>query len=96
MGFGFPAGMRLVNAIDARPTPWFWAVNGASGVLAASLAVATSIAFSINTSLWIGAACYLRSLPSASRSPLCRGRPSISHASVHALDASLASALRGR
>jgi hypothetical protein len=21
MGFGFPTGMRLVNAIDSRPTP---------------------------------------------------------------------------
>jgi hypothetical protein len=63
MGFGFPTGMRLVNAIDSRPTPWFWAINGASGVLAASLAVGTSIAFSINTSLWIGAACYLLLTP---------------------------------
>ena len=63
MGFGFPTGMRLVNAIDSRPTPWFWAINGASGVLAASVAVGTSIAFSINTSLWIGAACYLLVAP---------------------------------
>lgn len=59
MGFGFPTGMRLVNAIDSRPTPWFWAINGAAGVLAASLSVGVSIAFSINVSLWIGAACYL-------------------------------------
>ena len=59
MGFGFPTGMRLVNAIDGRPTPWFWAVNGAAGVLTAGLAVATSIALSINVSLWTGAACYL-------------------------------------
>jgi hypothetical protein len=59
MGFGFPTGMRLVNAIDTRPTPWFWAVNGSAGVLAAGLAVATSIALSINASLWTGAACYL-------------------------------------
>jgi spermidine synthase len=59
MGFGFPTGMRLVNAIDTRPTPWFWAVNGAAGVLAASVAVATSISFSINASLWVGATCYL-------------------------------------
>ena len=50
MSFGFPTGMRLVNAIDRRPTPWFWAVNGAGGVLAASVAVGTSIAFSINAS----------------------------------------------
>jgi hypothetical protein len=59
MGFGFPTGMRLVSAIDSRPTPWFWAINGASGVLAASIAVAVSIAFSINVSVWIGAVCYL-------------------------------------
>jgi hypothetical protein len=25
MGFGFPTGMRLVSAISAGPTPWFWA-----------------------------------------------------------------------
>ncbi len=58
MGFGFPTGMRLSNAIDPRPAPWFWAVNGAAGVLAASVAVGISIAVSINASLWIGAACY--------------------------------------
>jgi hypothetical protein len=59
MGFGFPTGMRLVTAVDGRPTPWFWAINGAAGVLAAGIAVAVSIAFSINASIWLGAACYL-------------------------------------
>jgi hypothetical protein len=59
MGFGFPTGMELVNAIDRRATPWFWAVNGAAGVLAAGLAVALSIAFSISVTLWVGAGCYL-------------------------------------
>jgi len=70
MGFGFPTGLRLVERIDARSTPWFWAVNGAAGVLAASLAVATSISFSINVSLWLGAACYLLLAPVAMA--LCR------------------------
>jgi hypothetical protein len=65
MGFGFPAGMQLVNASDSRPTPWFWAVNGAAGVFGASLAVFTSIAFSINVTLWLGAACYLLLAPAA-------------------------------
>ena len=51
--------MRLVNGVDARPTPWFWAINGAAGVLAASIAVVVSIAFSISASIWTGAACYL-------------------------------------
>ncbi len=51
--------MALVNAIDTRPTPWFWAINGAAGVLAASIAVAVNIAFSISTSIWLSAICYL-------------------------------------
>jgi hypothetical protein len=63
MGFGFPTGMRLVNAIDTRPTPWFWAINGSAGVLAAGTAVATSVAFSIDVSLWVGASCYLLLAP---------------------------------
>jgi SAM-dependent methyltransferase len=59
MGFGFPTGMRLVSAISTGPTPWFWGINGAAGVLAASVAIVTSISFSIDTTLQIGAACYL-------------------------------------
>src|SRR5213078_2289284 len=59
MGFGFPTGMRLVSAISTGPTPWFWGINGAAGVMAASVAVVTSIAFSIDTTLRIGATCYL-------------------------------------
>jgi SAM-dependent methyltransferase len=59
MGFGFPTGMRLVSRIDQGPTPWFWGINGAAGVLAAGVAVLTSIAFSIDTTLRIGAVCYL-------------------------------------
>jgi hypothetical protein len=59
MGFGFPTGMEIINTIDSRPTPWFWAVNGAAGVLAAGIAVTISIYSSITTTLWCGAACYL-------------------------------------
>src|SRR5262245_39364388 len=59
LGFGFPSGMRFINDIDPRPTPWFWAINGAAGVLAASVAVALNITFSINVSIWLGAACYV-------------------------------------
>jgi hypothetical protein len=59
MGFGFPTGMEIVNAIDSRPTPWFWAVNGAAGVLAAGIAVLVSIHATISTTLWCGAVCYL-------------------------------------
>ena len=59
MGFGFPTGMRLARAIDGRPTPWFWGINGAAGVLASALAVAASIAFGIHVTLTLGAVCYL-------------------------------------
>ena len=67
MGFAFPTGLRLVNAIDRRPTPWFWAVNGAAGVLGAGLAVAISIEFSISITFLVGAACYLVLAPIATR-----------------------------
>ena len=63
LGFGFPTGMRLVSAIDRRPTPWFWGVNGAAGTLASTVAVASSIAFGIGTTLTIGAACYVLLIP---------------------------------
>jgi hypothetical protein len=65
MGFAFPTGMEIVNAIDSRPTPWFWAVNGAAGVLAAGIAVIVSIQSTISTTLWCGAACYLLLAPIA-------------------------------
>jgi len=59
MGFGFPTGMSIVNGIDPRPTPWFWAVNGGAGVLASGLAVTISIELSISATLWCGAVSYL-------------------------------------
>ena len=63
LGFGFPTGMKLVSAIDRRPTPWFWGVNGAAGTLASTVAVASSIAFGIGTTLTIGATCYVLLIP---------------------------------
>jgi len=63
MGFGFPTGLRLISAIDRRPTPWFWGINGAAGVLASIVAVATSIGFGIRTTLTVGAICYLLLIP---------------------------------
>jgi hypothetical protein len=65
MGFGFPTGMRLVSALDTGPTPWFWGINGAAGVLAASGAVVISITFSIDATLTISGLCYLGLLPFA-------------------------------
>ena len=63
MGFGFPTGMRIVSAIDRKPTPWFWGINGAAGVLASVVAVSTSIAVGISGTLTIGAICYFLLIP---------------------------------
>ena len=76
MGFGFPTGMRLVSAINTGPMPWFWGINGAASVLAASVAVVTGIAFSIDTTLRIGAACYLLVAAPAVLLASVRSRPS--------------------
>jgi hypothetical protein len=65
LGFAFPTGMRLVNAIDSQPTPWFWGVNGATGVLASVLGVILSLAFGINVTMTIAAACYLVVIPTS-------------------------------
>jgi predicted membrane-bound spermidine synthase len=65
LGFGFPTGMRLISAIDSRPTPWLWGINGAAGTLASTVAVASSIAFGIGTTLTIGATCYILLIPTA-------------------------------
>jgi len=65
LGFGFPTGLRLISAIDPRPTPWFWGINGAAGTLASTVAVASSISFGIGTTLTIGATCYILLIPTA-------------------------------
>jgi hypothetical protein len=58
MGFMFPTGMRLMDRLEPRLAPWLWAVNGAAGVLASSLAVLISIQTSLNVDLWIAAGAY--------------------------------------
>ena len=65
-GVALPLG--LIRFGD-RSKAWFWAVNGASGVLASvsSLAFAMSVGFSATT--WAGIACYAVAIP-----VLLRGR----------------------
>jgi spermidine synthase len=63
LGFAFPTGMRLVNAIDPRPTPWFWGINGATGVLASVLGVMFSMALGINVTMLLAATCYFLLIP---------------------------------
>jgi hypothetical protein len=65
LGFAFPTGMRLVSAIDTQPTPWFWGINGATGVLASVLGVMFSISFGINVTMLISAVCYLLVIPTS-------------------------------
>jgi predicted membrane-bound spermidine synthase len=63
LGFGFPTGMRLISAIDSRPTPWLWGINGAAGVLAAISAIVVSLALGITATLIVGALCYFLLIP---------------------------------
>lgn len=63
MGFGFPTGMRFISQVDRGPTPWFWGINGAAGVLASSFAVAMSIAFGIYVTLFAAGFCYALLIP---------------------------------
>jgi len=65
MGFGFPTGVRMVQATDERPASWFWGVNGAAGVLGSVLAIALSIAWGIRLTLSLGALCYVALLPAS-------------------------------
>ncbi|WP_439816326.1 hypothetical protein [Zavarzinia sp. CC-PAN008] len=65
MGMAFPTGMRLVTARDASLTPWLWGINGAAGVLAAGMAVLISLGAGINATMWVGAACYVLTIPAA-------------------------------
>jgi len=63
LGFAFPTGMRLVNAVNRQPTPWFWGINGATGVLASVLGVMFSMSLGINITMLIAALCYLLLIP---------------------------------
>ena len=65
LGFAFPTGMRLISLVDRRPTPWFWGINGAAGVLASIFAIACSIAFGIAVTLYLAGMCYLLLVPAA-------------------------------
>jgi hypothetical protein len=65
MGFGFPTGMTLIQRIDNEPAPWFWGINGATGVLASVVAVMVSMGLGINVTMSIAGLCYLAVIPAA-------------------------------
>ena len=82
MGFAFPTGMALVNRIDPEPTPWFWGINGATGVLASVVAVMVSMAFGIDTTMTLAGICYLLLIPTARQ--LLRLSEGVQHHAVRA------------
>lgn len=65
MGLAFPSIMRIVNNIDPRPAPWFVGINASASVLATTVAVATSIASGISTTITVGAICYAMLIPAS-------------------------------
>jgi hypothetical protein len=65
LGFGFPTGVALVAAVDRAPMPWFWGINGATGVLASVVAVMVGIAWGIDKTLMLSGLCYLLLIPAA-------------------------------
>jgi hypothetical protein len=56
MGFAFPVGMIRFGEFGRA---WFWAVNGASGVLASVAAIALAAYVGFSGVIWLGVGCYL-------------------------------------
>jgi hypothetical protein len=75
LGFAFPTGMKLVEAVDKEPTPWFWGINGASGVLASVLAVMVSMGMGIRVTMLLSAVCYAVLVPVSLRLMSLRAVP---------------------
>jgi predicted membrane-bound spermidine synthase len=62
MGWGFPLGMTIFTKDAPTGGAWFWAINGATSVLSSVLAAIISIIWGIETTLVVGAVCYLIAL----------------------------------
>jgi hypothetical protein len=58
MGMPFPLGMSLAQQSLKAHTPWFWAVNGATSVVASVLSVCISITFGFTATLFTGLGFY--------------------------------------
>jgi hypothetical protein len=56
MGVPFPLGM---SRFDGRDRSWYWAINGAAGVLASVLALALALVAGLSNVLWTALACYV-------------------------------------
>lgn len=58
LGYGFPTGMRMTEAVAPRMTAWFWGINGACGVVASALAVLVGIGWGLDRTLLAGGCLY--------------------------------------
>lgn len=58
LGYGFPTGMKMTEAVSPKMTAWFWGINGACGVVASALAVLVSIGWGLDKTLLTGACLY--------------------------------------
>jgi hypothetical protein len=58
LGFGFPTGIRLVQNISSKMSTWFWAVNGAAGVVASALAILISIGWGLDKTMLLAGVLY--------------------------------------
>lgn len=77
LGFAFPTGMKLVGAIDKEPMPWFWGINGATGVLASVLAVMLSISMGISATMLVASLCYAALVPISFSLMRLRAKPAM-------------------
>jgi len=75
LGFAFPTGMKLVDAVDNEPTPWFWGINGATGVMASVLAVMLSMSMGIRVTMLLSSVCYVVLIPISFRLMSMRALP---------------------
>ncbi|MBI5233744.1 MAG: hypothetical protein HY880_05260, partial [Deltaproteobacteria bacterium] len=59
MGLPFPMGMTIVSERMSSHTPWFWAINGATSVVASVASVCISIAWGFTATLSAGLSAYV-------------------------------------
>ena len=59
MGMPFPVAMTLASTRFKEHTPWFWAVNGATSVVASVLSACISITWGFTVTLSVGLVAYL-------------------------------------
>jgi hypothetical protein len=67
LGVALPSGMLRFSR---ERRAWFWAVNGACGVLASALSIAFAMAFGLRNTALLGAAAYAAAALCYRRAPL--------------------------